>query len=120
MAGGGLRAVYGAALGPYANAFIDQFRVRLAFLSIGASEDEEGLMNYHLDEAEFSRVVMRRADRTIIVADRSKFGRRALVTLCPLAAVETLITDTPPPPPFPERLQKAEATLLVAAGHRGA
>lgn len=120
MAGGELRADDGAALGPSATAFIGQFRVRLAFLSIGAIDAEDGLMNYHLDEAEFSRVVMRRADRTIIVADRSKFGRRALVTLCPLAAVETLITDAPPPPPFPERLQKAEATLLVAGSHRSA
>ena len=114
MAGGELRADDGAALGPTATAFVAQFRVRLAILSIGAIDAADGLMNYHLDEAEFSRVVMRRADRTIIVADRSKFGRRALVTLCPLTAVETLITDAPPPPPFPDRLQKADATLLIA------
>lgn len=119
MAGGELRADDGAALGPSATSFVEQFRVRLAFLSIGAIDLDDGLMDYDLAEAEFSRMVMRRADRTIIVADHSKFGRRALVTVCPLAAVETLITDRPPPAPFAERLQKAEATLLIA-GRRAA
>lgn len=114
MAGGELRADDGAALGPSATAFVGQFRARLAFLSIGAIDLEDGLMDYDLDEAEFSRVVMRRSERTIVVADHSKFGRRGLVTVCPLSAVDMLVTDTAPPPAFVERLRKADATLLIA------
>lgn len=114
MAGGELRADDGAALGASAIAFVQQFRVRLAFLSIGAIDLEDGLMDFYLEEAEFSRVAMQRAERTLIVADRSKFGRRALVSVCPLSAIETLITDAPPPPPFLERLRKADTTVLVA------
>ncbi len=115
MAGGELRADDGAALGASAITFIEQFRVRLALLSIGAIDLQDGLMDYNLDEAEFSRVAMRRADRTIIVADHSKFGRRALVTVAGLDAVQMLISDRPPPPPFVARLQRSEAIVLVAA-----
>jgi DeoR family transcriptional regulator, glycerol-3-phosphate regulon repressor len=114
MAGGELRADDGAALGVSATAFVQQFRVRLCFLSIGAIDLEDGPMDFHLEEAEFSRVAMRRAERTIIVADRTKFGRRALVSVCPLSAVQALITDAPLRPPFQERLRRAEATILIA------
>ncbi|MFQ5784487.1 MAG: DeoR/GlpR family DNA-binding transcription regulator [Alphaproteobacteria bacterium] len=107
MAGGELRADDGAALGPAATTFIQQFRVRLAFLSIAAIDAEEGLMDYHLSEAEFSRVVMDRAERTIIVADRSKFGSRALVRVAGFTAVDLLITDAAPPEPFAELLREA-------------
>jgi DeoR family glycerol-3-phosphate regulon repressor len=114
MAGGELRADDGAALGVSATSFVQQFRVRLCFLSIGAIDLDDGLMDFHLEEAEFSRVAMRRAERTIIVADHTKFGRRALVSVCPLSSVQTLITDEPLRPPFQERLRRAEATTLMA------
>jgi DeoR family glycerol-3-phosphate regulon repressor len=114
MAGGELRADDGAALGVSATAFVQQFRVRLYFLSVGAIDLEDGLMDFHLEEAEFSRVAMRRAERTIVVADHTKFGRRALVSVCPLSAVQTLITDKPLRAPFQDRLRRAEATVLVA------
>jgi DeoR family glycerol-3-phosphate regulon repressor len=114
MAGGELRADDGAALGVSATAFVQQFRVRLYFLSVGAIDLEDGLMDFHLEEAEFSRVAMRRAERTIVVVDHTKFGRRALVSVCPLSAVQTLITDKPLRAPFQDRLRRAEATVLVA------
>jgi DeoR family transcriptional regulator, glycerol-3-phosphate regulon repressor len=114
MAGGELRADDGAALGVSATAFVQQFRVRLCFLSIGAIDLEDGLMDFHLEEAEFSRVAIRRAERTIIVADHTKFGRRALVSVCPLSAVQTLITDEPLRASFQDRLRRAEATVLIA------
>lgn len=114
MAGGELRAGDGAALGASAITFIEQFRVRLVLLSIGAIDLQDGMMDYNLDEAEFSRVAMQRADRTVIVADHSKFGRRALVTVAGLDAAQMLISDRPPPPAFLERLQRSEAIVLVA------
>jgi DeoR family glycerol-3-phosphate regulon repressor len=114
MAGGELREDDGAALGPSAAAFVEQFRVRLAFLSMAAIDLEDGPMDFHLAEAEFSRVVMRRAERTIVVADHSKFGRRALVSVCPLSAVQAIITDRPPSALFAARLEHAE--VMVAEG----
>ncbi|HWA43353.1 MAG TPA: DeoR/GlpR family DNA-binding transcription regulator [Hypericibacter adhaerens] len=114
MAGGELRADDGAALGVVAAAFVQQFRVRLCFLSVGAIDLEDGPMVFHLEEAEFSRVAMRRAERTILVADHTKFGRRALVSICPLASVQALITDEPLRPAFQERLRRTDASVLVA------
>ncbi|MEX2648385.1 MAG: DeoR/GlpR family DNA-binding transcription regulator [Alphaproteobacteria bacterium] len=114
MAGGELRADDGAALGPSAAAFIEQFRVRTAILSIGAIDEHDGLMNYDLAEAAFSRVVAGRADRTIVVADHSKFGRRASVKVLPWDAINVLITDTPLREPFASQLAEANVEVLIA------
>lgn len=114
MAGGELRADDGAALGPSAIRFIEQFRVRWAFLSVGAIDIADGFMDYDLEEAEFSRVVMQRAERTVFVADDSKFGRRGLVTVCPLAKVETLVTNAAPPAAFADAFSEALTNVLIA------
>jgi DeoR family glycerol-3-phosphate regulon repressor len=114
MAGGELRADDGAALGPSAAAFIEQFRVRTAVLSIGAMDEHDGLMNFDLAEAAFSRVVVSRADRSIIVADHSKFGRRATVKVVPLRSIDLLVTDLPPAEPFARQLAEAEVEVVVA------
>jgi DeoR family glycerol-3-phosphate regulon repressor len=114
MAGGELRADDGAALGPSASAFIEQFRVKTAILSIGALDPEDGAMNFDLAEAAFSRVVISRAQRTILVADGSKFGRRAVVKVVPYGAINLLISDQAPPAPFDRQLAEAGVQVLVA------
>jgi DeoR family glycerol-3-phosphate regulon repressor len=111
MAGGELRADDGAALGPTATDFVAQFHVRTAFLSTGAIDVDQGLMDYDLAEAAFSRVVVSRAERTVVVADHSKFGRRGLVGVCPLEIIDLLITDRKPPSDFAERFAAAEVAV---------
>jgi DeoR family glycerol-3-phosphate regulon repressor len=111
MAGGELRADDGAALGPTATDFVAQFYVRTAILSIGAIDIDQGLTDYDLAEAAFSRVVISRAERKIVVADHSKFGRRGLVGICPLERIDLLITDRKPPAEFAERFAAAEVAV---------
>ncbi len=114
MAGGELRADDGAALGPGVAGFIGRFRAHVAVLSVGAIDIEDGAMDYHFSEAEYSRVVVERAERTIVVADRTKFGIRALVRIAGFDAIDTLITDAPPPPPFADRLAAHDVRVVVA------
>ncbi len=113
LAGGELRADDGAVFGDTASRFVEQFRARLAVLSIGAI-DRDGLMDFYLQEAEFSRAVMARADQTIVVADHSKFGSHAPVKVCGFEGIDLLITDRAPPPELAERIAKAGTNLLIA------
>ena len=71
-------------------------------------------MDYHFSEAEYSRVVIDRAERTIVVADHTKFGIRALVRVAGFDAIDTLITDAPPPLPFADRLAAHDIRVVVA------
>ena len=114
MAGGELHAELGAALGPTAVEFVSQFRVRTAFLSAGAIDAEDGLTDFDMAEAQFSRALIGAAERVIVVADHTKFGKRALVRACEIGAIDMLITDAPPPPALAEKLDQAGVVVEVA------
>ncbi|MBE9551998.1 MAG: DeoR/GlpR transcriptional regulator [Proteobacteria bacterium] len=115
MAGGELHAELGAGLGPAAVEFVSQFRVRTAFLSAGAIDAEDGLTDFDMAEARFSRALIEAAERVIVVADHSKFGKRALVRACEIEAIDMLITDAPPPPALAEKLDDAGVVVEVAS-----
>ena len=114
VAGGTLRVELGAALGPTATEFVSQFRVRTAFLSAGAIDAEDGLTDFDMDEAQFSRALIEAAERVIVVADHSKFGKRALVRACALDRIDMLITDAAPPPALAEKLDEAGVVVEIA------
>ncbi len=78
MAGGELHGDNGAAFGRSACAFIAEFRVRFAVISIAGVDAEAGLMDYRLAEAEFARIVLTRGETRLVLTDGSKFDRQAL------------------------------------------
>ncbi len=116
LAGGEVRGDDGAIFGAEAIRFVGRFRTRLAILSIGAIDLRDGFMDFHLEEAEFSRAVIAQADQVFAVADHSKFGRHAPVKVCALEEVDALVTDRTPPAVFAERLAEAKVRVLVADG----
>ena len=118
MAGGELHVELGAALGPSAAEFVSQFRVRTAFLSAGAIDAEDGLTDFDMAEAQFSRALIGAAERVIVVADHSKFGKHALVRACELDRIDMLITNAPPPLALAEKLDEAGVVVEVADANR--
>ena len=118
LAGGEFRADDSAVFGASAIGFVKQFRVGTAILSIAAIDPSAGFMDFHLSEADFSRAVIQQAGRVIVVADHTKFAAQAPVKVCDFSAVDTLVTDRPPPPPVAER--RGREVLILTAGLRGA
>lgn len=97
ICGGALRADDWATFGSAAIDFVRQFHVNYAILSIGGITDNGSFMDYHLEEAEFSRAVIRQANKTIVVADHSKFGNSNFIKVCDFDAVDMVVVDQLPP-----------------------
>lgn len=114
LACGELRGDDGAIFGASALAYVERFKVRTAILSIGAIHLDDGFMDFHPEEAEFSQALMRRAGRTIVVADHSKLDRQAPVKVCDLEAVDMLITDRAPEGYWKRRLDEAGVALATS------
>ena len=114
MAGGELRSHDAAAFGAETLEFIRRFRVRHAILSIGAVNATQGFMDHYLCEAEFSRAAMAQAERCIVAADSSKFDRSVLVQVCPLDAVDLLVTDALPGRELTQSLESVDLEIQVA------
>ena len=115
MAGGELNGDNGAAFGRAAIEFIERFNTDFAIISIAAVSAAQGLMDYHLDEAELARAVLRQGRRRLVVTDHTKFGRSALVTVCGFDAFDELVTDREPPGEIGERLSASGVACTVVA-----
>src|SRR3546814_501998 len=114
MAGGELRAHDAGACGSEAVGFVRQFSVQYAILSAAAIDAETGFMLFDLQEAEFSREIIRHAERSIVAADATKFGRHAPVRVEAPDVIDTLVTDAPPPENIASFLGAAGVRLVVA------
>lgn len=114
MAGGELRAHDGGAFGPDARAFVRQFRVRHAILSVAGVDAQAGFLLQDLPEAEFSRTIIACAEEAIIAADASKFGKTAPIKIAESEAFHRLVTDAPPPPDISDMLAEAGISVTLA------
>ena len=114
MAGGELRAHDAGAFGREAISFVRQFSVQYAILSAAAIDAETGFMLFDLQEAEFSREIIQHAEKSIVAADATKFGRRAPVRVEKPGVIDTLVTDAPPPSDISAFLGEAGVKIVVA------
>ena len=99
----------GVALGPLAIASMQGIRVRKAILGAGGIM-AEGVYNANLLLVETEKQMMACGQETMIVADRSKFGRLSLAWLCGLDAVADIVVDA--------GLAENHRRMLDAAGVR--
>ena len=97
ICGGTLRADDWATFGSSAIDFVRQFHANYAILSIGGIAESGVFMDYHIEEAEFSRAVIAQAKQTIVVADHSKFGNPNFIKVCDFEEVDMVVVDRPPP-----------------------
>ena len=93
MIGGLVRGHTAVVIGPATLSQLQDIRVTTAFLSI-AGAGEDGFYNADMMLVESERAMMASADRSIVVADSSKFGRTSLSRICGLCDVDGVVSDT--------------------------
>ena len=112
LTGGEMRGDSGAMLGSEAVAFVGRFSATLAVISAGGL-DCSGVSDFDPDEADFARAVLARGHRRVVVTDATKFGRRALVSVCGFDALDEVFSDRAPPPEIGEAATTAQARFRV-------
>ena len=115
LCGGALRADDWATFGSAAIDFVRQFHVNYAILSIGGVTADGCFMDYHLEEAEFSRAVIAQAKKTIVVADHGKFGIPNFIKVCDFDQVDVVVVEHPPPASILDALREAAVAVIVPA-----
>jgi len=92
VVGGRARNGLFSLVGPWAESLLAEVHADLFFLGADAV-DEEGVTNATLEEAAVKRRAAAAAKKTILIADHTKFGRRALARVLPLEALSGVVTD---------------------------
>ncbi|MBV1865170.1 MAG: DeoR/GlpR family DNA-binding transcription regulator [Rhodobacteraceae bacterium] len=114
FAGGELRNHDGGSFGQDARAFIRRFNVQYAVLSVGAINAQIGFMLHDIQEADLSQQAAARAQTCIVLADSSKFERRAPIGVADQSRIDILITESQPSEPIIQMLARNDISLALA------
>jgi DeoR/GlpR family transcriptional regulator of sugar metabolism len=80
-------------VGPLAERSLDMYHVNKTFLSCKGLHLEEGLSDSNEGQALLKKKMIERSDEVILMADSSKFGKRAFSLIVPPGEVDEIITD---------------------------
>jgi DeoR family transcriptional regulator, fructose operon transcriptional repressor len=115
LLGGTLKHQEQCTVGPLVKQGLSAFSVDRLFLSASGFTPRNGLTDPDMRETEVKQAMMQAATQVILVADSSKFGLVRLVKVCPLNAVDILVTDDAISPQALAELE-AEGLRVVTPG----
>ncbi len=95
--GGSIRKSAASVIGPEAENFLNDLACNKLFIGIDGLDLDFGITNSNIGEAHLNQVMMRAAQKVIVLADSSKFGKRGFGKICNLNQVHQIITDTNAP-----------------------
>ena len=75
---------------------ITSWRCSAAFIACSGFDIDGSPMDFDSEKVAVKRAIIQAARRRILVADASKFDRRAVRVICPLSAIDLLVTDAAP------------------------
>lgn len=114
MIGGKVRHGEGSISGALSIADLENFQIGKAIISAGGVTLERGLSDYNVEEALVRRKVVEQAKESILVADSSKFGHDVLAHVCPISAINLIITDSKLDPALIAKFEAANSNLVLA------
>lgn len=94
VTGGEFKPATESLVGPLALEDLERFHVKIAFVGTDGFSVDSGLTTHLVDGAEIVKTMSLQADRTVVVADSSKYGKAGFVTVLPLDSIDKIITDT--------------------------
>ncbi len=90
--GGKIRRASMAAIGPMANATIAMVNADVYFMGATAY-NAQTITSTNMTEAELKKSMMQAAEKTVFLADSSKFGKKAFSTVCDWDSIDVFVTD---------------------------
>ena len=80
--------------GPIAESTLDGYNLDVAFVGVDGIDAIAGCTTHDDVEARANKSLVARAQRAIVVADHSKIGQIAFASICPIGAIDVLVTDS--------------------------
>ncbi len=114
LTGGIIRPGELSMIGHIAEQTYGEIHVDKAFIGIGGISLEDGLTEYNLEDSLVKRSLIKTARQIIVVADSSKFGCTTFASICPISAVDTIVTDGGISKTNAQALRQAGVKVLIA------
>ena len=112
--GGILRHSSLSVVGKYAEAALSDFSCSKLFIGVDGIDLDFGITTTDMMEASLNRVMMQTAQKVIVLADSSKFGRRGFSKISDMEDVDQIITDSKVSPATAKRIEEMGIVLTIA------
>ena len=112
--GGMVHESSAAAAGTFAERILDELSCDILFLGVDGIDLEFGLSIANIAEASLNQKMIQMAQKVIIMADSTKFGRRGLGKIGSLDEVDYIITDSNVPSGTIRQLEETGIKLIIA------
>ncbi len=114
VVGGAARHASYELVGPAAELVIERYQLDLSFIGVDGLTVEEGCSTYDELEAQTDHAFIRRARRTIVVADSTKLRRRTFARICRTDEITDLVTDSGADQVTLDQFRDAGVNVLIA------
>lgn len=94
--------------------FFARYRAEYAIFGTAGIDAEGGLLEFHQAEVRATERMRKNAQKSILVIDRSKFGRLAPAAGGNLADIDLVICDRPPPDAYSELIGVLRERIVFA------
>ncbi|GHV65058.1 DeoR family transcriptional regulator [Bacteroidia bacterium] len=111
--GGFVRNTSISTVGSYAEKMLEDFSCSKLYIGVDGIDLDYGLTTTNAMEVALNRVMMKVVQKTIVLADSSKFGRRGFTKICDLDAIDHIITDKNIPPKTLDSLRESGIEVSV-------
>ncbi len=114
IAGGEVRNQDGGIIGLSSIDFVNDFRLDIGIVGIGGIDEAGVLLDFDHQEVKTARTILRNSRKTILVADKHKFGNPAMNRMGHLEDLDVLITDNKPAALYMDMCKKAGVKVYIA------
>ena len=111
--GGTLRHSSNSVVGKYAEGILSNFCCSKLFLGVDGIDLEFGITTTDVREADLNREMMHIAQKTIVLADSSKFRRRGFSKIANIEEIDIIITDSGIPKSIAQQLEDMGIELII-------
>ena len=112
--GGMVRHSSLSVVGEYASCILAKCSFSKLYLGVDGIDFDFGITTTDMREATLNQNMIAAAQKTIVLADSSKFGRRGFAKIADIDAVDLIITDASVSPKIIKRIEDLGIDLIIA------
>ncbi len=112
--GGVLRHSSLSTVGKHAEIMLRDFACSKVFLGVDGIDLDFGITTTDVREADLNKMMMQTAQKTIVMADSSKFRRRGFSRIAAIDDIDIIITDSSIPDRIAQGIESLGIELLIA------
>ena len=113
--GGMVRESSVSVVGSFAESMLSYFNCSKLFMGADGVDLEFGVTTTNMMEANLNRMMMDTAQKTVLLVDSSKFGKRGFSKICNVDKVDQIITDDKIPQSYLENLTELGIEVTIVS-----